>query len=144
MLFPKCQLSPVIITILATPSTVLLAHVTDMTAMARKMSTYKACKICLGVMLIPGKLTLRVSPLRKSESFTTPAKAIFRMTVDTLVMYTGMLSSIASSGPEAMGSSDGWPWRGSRMRPEMKDDAAVEGYCISSPIHCEVSCIRER
>jgi hypothetical protein len=54
-----------------------------------------------------------------------------RMTVDTLVMYTGMLSSMGSSGPDAMGSSDGWPWRGSRMRPEMKDDAAVEGYLVS-------------
>jgi len=34
---------------------------------------------------------------------------------------------MGSSGPEAMGHTLGRPWRGSRIRPEMKDEAAEEG-----------------
>ena len=32
-----------------------------------------------------------------------------------------------SSGESAMGQTEGWPWRGSRIRPEMKDEAAEDG-----------------
>ena len=38
---------------------------------------------------------------------------------------------IGSESSSAMGRIDSWPWRGSRIKPEMKDDAAEEGYDIS-------------
>jgi hypothetical protein len=38
-----------------------------------------------------------------------------------------MPSRMGSSGPDAMGQTDAMPCSGSRIRPEMKDDAAVEG-----------------
>jgi hypothetical protein len=43
-------------------------------------------------------------------------------------MYTGILSSMGSSILDAMGHSVGCPWSGSRIRPDIKDDAADEGY----------------
>jgi hypothetical protein len=39
-----------------------------------------------------------------------------------------MSSRMGSSGPEAMGHTLSIPWRGSRMRPEMNDEAAEEGW----------------
>jgi hypothetical protein len=33
-----------------------------------------------------------------------------------------------SESSSAIGQIDSWPWRGSRMRPEMKDDAADDGF----------------
>jgi hypothetical protein len=35
---------------------------------------------------------------------------------------------IESEGSSAIGRTDSWPWRGSLINPEMKDDAADDGY----------------
>jgi hypothetical protein len=38
---------------------------------------------------------------------------------------------LGSSGDDAIGRVVRMPWRGSRMRPETKLDAALEGYDVS-------------
>jgi hypothetical protein len=35
---------------------------------------------------------------------------------------------IESEGSSAIGRTDSWPWSGSLIRPEMKDDAADDGF----------------
>lgn len=91
--------------------------------------THKAANIFLVFTLIPGKFIDLVFPTFStiSLSSTPNANAIFLTTVLTLVIYAGMSSRIGSSALSAMGQTLSMPWRGSRIRPEMKDEAAEEG-----------------
>ena len=80
------------------------------------------------MILIPGMLTTLASSGLKLLSGMHMAQAMFLTTVFVRERKTGMLSRIGSSGEEAMGQVDRWPCIGSRIRPEMNDEAAEEGW----------------